>query len=162
MKQRPWSKLQREIYDLLSPDIHLQIHCTSYPMRSQNGGSTNLPRYWITLDKDVIWDYPRDFVAKNRCVRNFQGEECWYPYLTDISAISELIREYIDTPKEDILSKPFTHDKWGLINILRAADRRIGVRRLELLRRKTHNVAALKVIARRQKNDTESGNDVAN
>lgn len=38
MKQRPWSKLQREIYDLLTPTINLQIHCTCYPMRSQNGG----------------------------------------------------------------------------------------------------------------------------
>ncbi len=51
MTQRPWSKLQREIYDLLTPTINLQIHCTRYPMRSQNGGSTDLPRYWITLDK---------------------------------------------------------------------------------------------------------------
>ncbi len=41
MKQRPWSKLQREIYDLLTPTINLQIHCTCYPMRSQNGGSTD-------------------------------------------------------------------------------------------------------------------------
>lgn len=37
MTQRPWSKLQREIYDLLTPTINLQIHCTRYPMRSQNG-----------------------------------------------------------------------------------------------------------------------------
>lgn len=51
MTQRPWSKLQREIYDLLTPTINLQIHCTRYPMRSQNGGSTDLPRYWITLEK---------------------------------------------------------------------------------------------------------------
>ncbi|EGQ7353261.1 hypothetical protein I6C92_002834 [Escherichia coli] len=35
MTQRPWSKLQREIYDLLTPTINLQIHCTRYPMRSQ-------------------------------------------------------------------------------------------------------------------------------
>lgn len=149
MKQRPWSKLQREIYDLLTPAINLQIHCTSYPMRSQNGGSTNLPRYWITLEKEVIWDYPKDFVAGDRSVRNFAGESCWYPYLTDVSAISDLLREYIDTPKEQLLTKQFASDKWGLVNILRAADRRIGIRRLDPLRRKTHNVAALKIIARR-------------
>jgi len=48
-------------------------------MRSQNGGSTDLPRYWITLDKNVIWDYPKDFIAGNGGVRNFHGETCWYP-----------------------------------------------------------------------------------
>lgn len=118
-------------------------------MRSQNGGSTDLPRYWISLDKDIIWDYPKDFVVGNCGVQNCHGETCWYPYLTDISAISNLLREYIDTPKEDVLTKQFTNDKWGLVNILRAADRRIGMRRLDQLRRKTHNIAALKIIARR-------------
>lgn len=148
MRQHPWSKLQREIYNLFTPDINLQIHCTAYPMRSQCG-STLLPRYWITLDKEVIWDYPRDFVAKNRSVRNYHGENLWYPYQTDVSDISSLLREYINTPKEQLLTKKFSNDKWGLVNILRAADRRIGVRRLDSLRRKTHNVAALKVIASR-------------
>lgn len=105
MTQRPWSKLQREIYDLLTPTINLQIHCTRYPMRSQNGGSTDLPRYWITLDKNVIWDYPKDFIAGNGGVRNFHGETCWYPYLTDICSISDLLREYIDTPKAELLTK---------------------------------------------------------
>ncbi|UMV02553.1 hypothetical protein HZS97_17625 [Shigella flexneri] len=149
MTQRPWSKLQREIYDILTPTINLQIHCTRYPMRSQNGGSTDLPRYWITLDKNVVWDYPKDFIAGNGGVRNFHGETCWYPYLTDICSISDLLREYIDTPKAELLTKQFTSDKWGLVNILRAADRRIGMRRLDQLQRKTHNIAALKIIARR-------------
>lgn len=149
MKSRPWSKLQRELYNLFSTDIHLQIHCTAYPMRSQSGGSTLLPRYWITLDKEIIWDYPRDYVVGTRAVRNYYGESLWYPYQSDVSDISNLLREYIDTPKEQILSKQFISDKWGLINILRAADRRIGARRLVRLRLKTHNVAALKVLAAR-------------
>ena len=149
MKQRPWSKLQREIYNLFTPDMKLQIHCTAYPMRSQCGSSTSLPRYWITLGKEVIWDYPHDFVAGKRSVRNYHGESLWYPYQTDVSAISNLLREYIDTPKEQLLTKQFTNDKWGLVNILQAADRRICVRQLESLRHKTHNIAALKVIATR-------------
>ncbi|MCV5696772.1 hypothetical protein OFN29_31400, partial [Escherichia coli] len=78
-------------------------------------------------------------------VRNFHGETCWYPYLTDICSISDLLREYIDTPKAELLTKQFTSDKWGLVNILRAADRRIGMRRLDQLQHKTHNIAALKI-----------------
>ena len=49
-----------------------------------------------------------------------------YPYTTDVSDISNLIREYIDTPVSEIVYKHFENDYWGLANILRAADRRIG------------------------------------
>jgi len=63
-----------------------------------------------------------------------------------------LIREYIDTPKDEILSKVFENDYWGLINILRAADRRIGGRRLDWLKKKTHNIAANKIIEARKYN----------
>lgn len=113
-------------------------------MRSQSG-STSLPRYWITLDKEIIWDYPKDFVTEGGIIKNYGGEVSrYYPYLTDVYDISNLIREYIDTPKEQLLNKQFIHDKWGLINILRAADRRVGARRLDILRRKTHNVAAVR------------------
>lgn len=139
---RRWSKLQRELYKLIAPDIDFQIHCAVYRMESERG-STDLPRYWITLNGEIIWDYPKQFV--NVPTRN--GIVIGYPHNTDISAISELIREYIDTPRDDLLSKHFENDYWGLINILRAADRRIGQRRLDVLRRKTHNRAALKILA---------------
>jgi hypothetical protein len=74
---RPWSKLQKQIYNLLLPKLGLQIHCAAYPMRSQCG-STDLGRYWITLGREIIWDYPKDFA----------GAKLKYPYVTDISAIS--------------------------------------------------------------------------
>ncbi|GKX54277.1 hypothetical protein SOASR030_03890 [Leminorella grimontii] len=152
MKQRPWSKLQKEIYLLISPDINFQIHCAAYPMRSQSG-SANLPRYWITLGKEIIWDYPKDFVTEEGLIKNCAGEVTqYYPYLSGVADISNLIREYIDTPKEQLLDKQFMNDKWGLVNILRAADRRIGARRLDDLKRKTHNVATIKVIMRRREN----------
>ena len=131
-------------------------------MDSQRG-STDLPRYWITLGKEVIWDYPKQFVTKDGTVKNLSGSGAktffsrltvTYPYINDINDISRLIREYIDTPKEEILSKVFENDHWGLINILRSADRRIGERRLEELRKKTHNIAANKIIDARL-NDTK-------
>ena len=40
MNKKPWSKLQREIYDLISPDIRFQIHCAAYPMN-----------YWLVSKK---------------------------------------------------------------------------------------------------------------
>lgn len=140
-----WSKLQRDLYNVIAPEIDLQIHCAVYRMDSQCG-RTSLPRCWITLGRQIVWDYPKQFVDRPT------GENTpisYYPYSTDMSAISDLIREYIMTPSKDILSKHFKNDHWGLVNILRAADRRVGERRLHLLRRKTHNKAALMIIARR-------------
>ena len=145
---RPWSKLSRELKKLISDDIDLQIHCVAYPMHS-NYGSTDLPRYWITLGREIIWDYPKQFVAEDGAVKILSGFEEGYPYRTSVSDISDVIREYIDTPKEELLTKVFHNDYWGLINILRAADRRIGRRRLAVLKKKTHNIAANKVIEAR-------------
>ena len=142
---RPWSKLQKEYYLLLAEGLNLQLHCRAYRMESQRG-STNLPRYWITLGKEVIWDYPKDFVNKPHPQRtNIK----WYPYGTDIPDISSLIREYIDTPKTELFSKEFKNDYWELTNILKASDKRIGTRRLPYLKKKIKNKAALKVIEQR-------------
>jgi hypothetical protein len=47
--------------------------------------------------------------------------------------------------------KHFENDAWGLVNILKSADRRIGKRRLRELKSKTHNRAAHKIIEERLK-----------
>ena len=134
---RRWSKLQKEIEQLFVEGVDLRIQCRAYRMASQRG-STDLPRYWVTLGKDVIWDYPTDFGKLTKD----------YPYLTDIGAISELIREYIDTPVEQLLVKPF-NDQWHLTEILLAVDRRIGRRKLGQLRKKLNHPGARAVLAAR-------------
>ena len=143
---RPWSKLQKEFYLLRADGLNLQLQCRTYRMKSQRG-SRACPRYWVTLGHEIIWDYPKDFIDKPHPERVAPS---WYPYGTDIPDISNLIREYIDTPATEILNKVFENDHWGLVNILRAADKRIGARRLPELRRKTGNKAAPKVIDARQ------------
>jgi hypothetical protein len=152
-RNRPWSKLQREIYDLISLDIHFQIHCVAYPMRRQ-WGSSKLPRYWITLGNEIIWDYPKDFIIKcnnEKRLTNNHGKTFALPYSNEVSAISQIIREYIDTPKNELFDKVFEKDKWNITEIIRAADRRIGIRRLDELKNKTENPAVLKIIEQRIK-----------
>ena len=98
-------------------------------MNSQYG-SVELPQYWITFGNEIIFDYPIQFVVRDETgcfVKNLQVEKLYYPYDTDISFISDLIREYIDTPKDEVFSKHFENDYWGLINILKVADRRNGI-----------------------------------
>lgn len=95
-------------------------------MRSMWNGSTDPPRYWITIGKQIIWDYPKDFITPKDT--NTADHTCPYPYNNDASAISNLLREYIDTAKDELISKTFENDKWGLAEILIAADRRVGER----------------------------------
>lgn len=139
-----WSKLQKELYLIIDPEIDLQIHCVAYRMKSQRG-NTNLPRYFITLGKQIVFDYPKQFPDE---LEN-------YPYENDASEISNLIREYIDTPPEELLRKRFANDKWQLTEILKSADRRIGQRRLDELLLSTNSEAAKRIIALR-KNKTST------
>lgn len=141
---KPWSKLQKKLYTIRADGIRFQIQCRLYRMKSQCG-STDFPRYWITLDKEIIWDYPKDFINTPHPGRK---PKVAYPYITDISAISDLIREYVDTPKEQLMSKSFERDYWDLIDIFRAVDKRIGLRRLDELK-KTKNLAARKIVEKR-------------
>ena len=147
-KKTPWSKLQRELYKLRAPELEFQIHCATMRMEC---GSTDLPRYWITLGKKIIWDYPKDF---SEC----HGPGMYkkpvylrggYPYETDVSDISCLTREYIDTPTDILLNKAFENDFWNLTDILKAMDRRIGKPHLEALEKRTKSFAAERVIAAR-------------
>ena len=85
-----WSTLQRELYKIIDEHIKFQIHLSKYRMNSQYG-STDLPRYWITLGDEIIFDYPKQFVDKEgteNLIKNLKGEKLYYPYQTDISNIS--------------------------------------------------------------------------
>ncbi len=145
MKSKPWSKLQKQIYNLISSEINFQLHCSAYPMHSMWHGSTDLPRYWITLEKEILWDYPKDFMVQGGSTVQNEG----YPYFNCASEISELLREYIDTPKNELFSKTYSNDKWGLVDILRAADRRIGKNQLMEMQKEIKNQAALTIISAR-------------
>jgi len=145
-----WSKLAKRLYELADESIDFRLRCTVYRMQSRRG-STDLPRYFITLAGEIIFDYPKDFMLKSGGVKSLaQGALTKiYPYGNDISDIGELIREYIDTPKDELFKKHFDADEWGLANILKAADKRIGKRRLQILAKNKKNQAMQKVIAAR-------------
>ena len=77
-----WSKLQKRLYNLIDSKIDFQIHCALYEMNSNDGyHSYKLPRYFITIDKEIVFDYPKDFDTKKSYKSNV------YPWITDISEI---------------------------------------------------------------------------
>ena len=138
-----WSKLQKRLYNLMDTNIDFQIHCALYEMNSNDGWHGNkLPRYFIKIGKDIVFDYPKDFDTKKSYKSNV------YPWITDISEISNVIEEYIQCPESEILNN-FENDKWGITDILRVCDRRIGKRRLHELKSTITDEVLLGIIQRR-------------
>ncbi len=128
-----WSKLKSPLMAIIDPATEFQIHCCAYDI----GECIPLPRYWITIGKTIVWDFPKDFV----------DEPDWY-FWDEAKKLSCLIREYIDCPKEDLLSHQFD-DRWGLIPFLNACDRRIGKRRLKTMLGNTENQSIREIILKR-------------
>ena len=99
-QSKPFSKLKKQIEQLFAPELNMQIHCFAYPIRSQYGNSS-IPRFYITLNKIIIWDFPKNFPIKKVNYHYWQNE-------TNISA---LIRKYIDAPIEGLLEKTFLQEQ---------------------------------------------------
>ena len=132
-----WSRLQKLIYGIWVDDLQLQIHASAYPL----SGSASVVRYWITMGKEIIWDVPHDFPE----------ERAKGTYNTVASEISEVIKEYLDTPRETLLSRIFERDKWGVIDMFRVVDRRFGRKSLEQLSRASLSMPARKLLEARLK-----------
>lgn len=110
-----WSKLKKEVDDLMDPKLKFQIYCNAYNI----GECTRLPLFWVTLDKQIIWDWPSNFMS---------DDGYWYFY--DVARrTTKLLRAYIDTPVAKLLSREYD-DRFKLVPVLLACDRRIGKRRL--------------------------------
>ena len=131
--------------------VDFQIHCALYEMNSNDGWhGSKLPRYFITIGKEIVWDYPKMFDTTERYGFNS------YPWDCDISDISNVIEDYMECPKEDLMNE-FENDKWGITDILRVCDRRIGKRRLEEIKENTDNVVLTKIIDKRLKVEDGKG-----
>ncbi|MCP4746787.1 MAG: hypothetical protein GY874_11700 [Desulfobacteraceae bacterium] len=122
---RRWSKLQKQIYNLIDDKVPIQIHCIDMGSALDRGSLRLLGLYKVRLGKEVIWDFPKDFLTYNFIYPD--GGNCFSYSVTDINI---LVREYIDTPKEMVLEKKFANDWFNLTDILKAADRRFGQEKL--------------------------------
>jgi hypothetical protein len=131
-----WTQLQKQLHKINSPELKLKIHCTGYPL----SGSASVDRYWITLDREIIWDIPKDFPDERR-----KGT-----YNNVASKITTILKDYLATSRNELLRKKFTDDHWGLTDILLAADRRRGKRSMNALSKRTLQSPAEKVLKLRQ------------
>jgi hypothetical protein len=130
LKRRRWSKLEKRISNLVADNINFAVKCTVYHYRGKHG-PRHVPRYWITFNKEIIWEFPGEY---------YDG---WWGVFHNIS---KLIEEYIDTPRNELLCKQFKNDESHITDILKAVDRRIGKKSLLKLKEKIDTPAARKII----------------
>ncbi len=125
-----WSKLKSRVKELFVEGLPLNLQCSDIRRTWNNDGAltTELGVFTVRLNKIVIWDFPSQFVTY------------WtrYPdggnhYSYSVSDINGLLREYLDTPRVDLLKREFNRDYFGICDVLRAADRRINLARLKSL-----------------------------
>ena len=101
IKRRPFSKLKKIINGLFDEKLKMDFCCIAYPMRAQYA-NTHTPRFYVKMGKEIIWDFPKDFTTKKTPV------ESWV--YRDTNGISDLVRNYIDTPMDTLLKKEFKND----------------------------------------------------
>lgn len=155
---RRWSKLKKEIKSLFDDGINLDVHCTdmdrAIEARRFNSGEhlsfQTLGNFRVILDKKELWNFPKEFVKANDPLTWPHAR----PYSYSVSDFNGVIREYIDTPKSELLSKNFENDLFGISRLLLAADRRISPEKLAAYFEKSYNARVALIIEARLSNKT--------
>lgn len=98
-------------------NIRLQFHCAI--CRIPGHVDSVCPRYFLMLNDEIIWDWPKDCSAK------LNYKEMYLVYRSSASDISDLINVYLNADRQSFI---ILKDDWGTLDIFRAADRRIGRR----------------------------------
>ena len=100
---RRWSKLQRRIYTIFDLNIRLQFHCAIY--RIPGHVDSVCPRYFLMLNDEIIWDWPKDCSAK------LNYKEMYLVYRSSASDISDLINVYLNADRQSFI---ILKDDWEL------------------------------------------------
>ena len=141
-----WSKLKKQIESIFVEGISLHVHCTAIRTTRENEGSLAevLGVFTVSLGKKVIWNFPSQFVDFQTIYPNGRNH-----YSYGVNDINELLRQYLDTSKDALLTKEFPGDFFGITNIFKAADRRLGLVKLQDYFKESEENAVLQVLAAR-------------
>lgn len=150
---RRWSKLQHRLQEIFAPNIRLQFHCAIY--RIPGHVDTVCPRYFLMLNSEIIWDWPRNYTE------GLSHEEMYLVYRSSASSLSDLIAEYLNADWETAIA---LKDEWGIADILRAVDRRIGRRQwdglLENINPKVSNAVGKIISSRKISRKSQIENEI--
>ena len=107
---------------------NFQIQCRAYRMPQSRSSNPQIPRYWITIgkgkDKETIWDWPGNFKDADFKDPLWKTHPMKHQPYIHVPTISQLIRDYINTPRKEVQGKVFENDLYGLTDILKQYDRR--------------------------------------
>ncbi len=146
-----WSKLQKQIYRIIDTRVPLQIHCLDVTKAPGNGSLNHLGLYQVRLGKLLIWNFPKQFVS-TLAKADDGGNGISYC----VSDLNKIVREYLDTQRDALPEKSFDNDLFGLTDILKAADRRLGAHRLKAYFKTCENPAIMNILKIRfNKPDTD-------
>lgn len=131
----PFSKLRKSVCNLFDPNLDLDIHAAAYRNPACTSRTATPPNYRITLGREEIWR-----------TDNATDQRRW------LSPVAEQIfGAYLNVPREELLNWSHPKDRWGLAEVLKAADRRLSPRRLARDARIRDNPAAMRILEARQK-----------
>ena len=140
-----WSKLRKDLEKVVDLNL-VDIKCSVYPMRSQRG-STDIPRYFIQHQKEIVFDFPKDFV--NQKFKYYDKDYILkdiYPHFPMVEKVSDLLRNYVNSSLEKTED---LEDELGLREFLWAGDKRIGKRRYKDYLKKMNNSKAKDILKSR-------------
>jgi hypothetical protein len=142
----PWSKLERRLRDLPDPQLDLRFRFTAYRYEviETPHPSELACKFWITQGRRTIWAVPRD-----RDASGTDGAIDGYGRRSP-GWLVEIASEYLQLPRASLIDWRRDWDGWGLVDILKACDRRIGRRQWPILRRTLREPVALRLIDSRE------------
>lgn len=134
-----WTTLKDRLKDIFAEDLNLEIqqkymHKRTVHRDKKFWGNSDFNVQFVTvlLNRQNIWWFPKD--SKVECypnpysstiIKTAEGIWDW-----NFSNVKGIIIKYLDLPKERLLTEDYSWDFCGITEILRAADRRIGYKRL--------------------------------
>jgi hypothetical protein len=141
MNGAPWSKLEKRLRALPDPALDLRFRFTVY---RQEKVATPHPadpacKFWITLGKTTLWAVPSDRHSGDHAQVDYNSRRgpAW---------LLEIAWDYLALPRDELLGWAPEWNGWGLVDLLKACDRRIGTRRFDALRAVIAEPAALHLL----------------
>jgi hypothetical protein len=141
----PWSKVERRLRDLPDPALDLRFRFTAYryEVAETPHWSELSCKFWITQGRRTVWSVPRD---------SHPGNGNW-----NVTAygrrspgwLVELCVEYLQLSRMRLIDWQPQWAGWGLVDILKACDRRIGRRQWGRLHHTLREPIALRILDQR-------------
>jgi hypothetical protein len=141
----PWSKLERRLRDVPDPALDLRFRFTAYrqDVIETPHWSEAACKFWITQGRRTLWVVPRD-----RHAGETDGDIGVYGRRSP-GWLVELGVEYLKLPRTRLIDWQPEWAGWGLVDILKASDRRIGRRQWKRLRDRLNEPVALRLLDQR-------------